>query len=132
MDERLLQIFLRARDEVSYEQNRIASKAMLGSAERARDLLEEVSAFAHRTPFELPQVVEGAKRLMAHNVAQKGRPHARGVMLRPGAGGRPDGTIGAPAGTGQGPGGMFWLNRERFPGSYFRLVSASRAKVGGG
>lgn len=55
----------------SYEQNRIAFESMLGSAGKARTLLEEVSAFARKTPFELPQVVEGSKRLIAYGIAMK-------------------------------------------------------------
>lgn len=55
----------------SYEQNRIAFESMLGSADRARSLLKQVSDFAQQTPFELPQVVEGSKRLLAYNIEAK-------------------------------------------------------------
>ncbi len=50
------------------EQNRIAFETMLGSADLARNKLKELSDFAVKTPFELPQVVEGAKRLLAYNI----------------------------------------------------------------
>lgn len=53
----------------SYEQNRIAFESMLGSADKARTLLKQVSDFASKTPFELPQVVEGSKRLLAYNIS---------------------------------------------------------------
>lgn len=52
----------------SFEQNRIAFEAMLGSGEKAGQLLGKISDFAQRTPFELPQVVEGSKRLLAYNI----------------------------------------------------------------
>lgn len=52
-----------------FEQNRIAFESMLGSADRARKLLKEVGDFAAKTPFELPQVVEGSKRLLAYNIS---------------------------------------------------------------
>lgn len=51
-----------------FEQSRIAFDTMLGSAEKAKKLLKEVSDFAAKTPFELPEVVEGAKKLLAYNV----------------------------------------------------------------
>ena len=53
----------------SYEQNRIAFETMLGSADRARDLLQQVSDFAAKTPFELPDVVEGSKQLLAYGIS---------------------------------------------------------------
>lgn len=55
----------------SFEQNRVAFESMLGSASKAQELLKQVSDFAQRTPFELPQVVEGSKRLLAYNIAAK-------------------------------------------------------------
>lgn len=48
-----------------FEQNRIAFEVMLGSAERAKALLKQVSDFAARTPFELPEVVTASKQLLA-------------------------------------------------------------------
>lgn len=47
------------------EQNRIAFETMTGSAEEARDILQQVSDFAVKTPFTLPEVVEASKQLMA-------------------------------------------------------------------
>ncbi len=56
----------------SYEQNRIAFfEWMLGSADKARGLLKQVSDFARKNPFELPQIVEGTKSLLAYKIAQK-------------------------------------------------------------
>lgn len=51
-----------------FQQNRIAFDTMLGSADKAKDLLKEVSDFARRTPFELPEVVTGAKQLLAYGI----------------------------------------------------------------
>lgn len=47
------------------EQNRIAFETMTGSAEEAMILLQDVSDFAIKTPFDLPGVVQGARQLMA-------------------------------------------------------------------
>jgi len=51
------------------EQARIAFTTMFGSAEKASKLMKEISDFAVKTPFELPQLVEGAKRLSAYGVS---------------------------------------------------------------
>jgi tape measure domain-containing protein len=53
------------------EQNRVAFTTMLGSAEKATSLLKEMTDFAASTPFELPQVVEGGKKLLAFGFAAK-------------------------------------------------------------
>lgn len=50
------------------EQNQIAFETMIGSATRATSLLQEMQAFAKKTPFNLPELVEGGKRLLAYNV----------------------------------------------------------------
>jgi tape measure domain-containing protein len=42
---------------------------MLGSADKAKSLLMQISSFAAATPFELPQVVEGGKNLLAFGVS---------------------------------------------------------------
>jgi tape measure domain-containing protein len=55
----------------AFEQNRIAFETMLGNADAARALLKEISDFAMATPFELPQLVESSKKLLAYNVAAK-------------------------------------------------------------
>lgn len=53
------------------EQNRIAFETMLGSAKKARDLLAQMSDFAQRTPFNLPEIVDAGKQLLAYGFAQK-------------------------------------------------------------
>lgn len=55
----------------NFEQNRVAFESMLGSAEKAKVLLQQLSKFAKETPFNLPQVVEGAKRLLAYGIEQE-------------------------------------------------------------
>ncbi len=50
------------------EQNRVAFETFLGSGEKAGKLLKQLSDFAVKTPFEMPQVIEGAKRLLAFGV----------------------------------------------------------------
>jgi tape measure domain-containing protein len=47
------------------EQNSIAFEVMLGSAERAKKVLEDLTAFGAATPFELPGLVEASKSLIA-------------------------------------------------------------------
>jgi D-arabinose 1-dehydrogenase-like Zn-dependent alcohol dehydrogenase len=48
-----------------YQQSMIAFTKMMGSAEKATTFVKELQAFAASTPFELPQVQAGAKKLMA-------------------------------------------------------------------
>lgn len=55
----------------AYEQNRIAFETMLGSADKARTLMQQISDFAKSTPFELPEVVAGSKQLLAFGFAQE-------------------------------------------------------------
>jgi len=51
-----------------FEQWQIAFNTMLGSSERATKLLNEIKQFTLETPFQLPQVIEGAKRLLAFGI----------------------------------------------------------------
>lgn len=53
------------------EQNRVSFETFLGSAEKAKVLMTDISEFARKTPFDLPQVVEGSKRLMAYGIEQE-------------------------------------------------------------
>lgn len=48
-----------------FEQAQIAFETMLGSAEQAKSLLEDLARFGARTPFELKEVEQGAKQLLA-------------------------------------------------------------------
>lgn len=48
------------------EQNATAFRTMLGNAEEAAKLLKDLSTFARQTPFTLPDVVTGAKQLLAY------------------------------------------------------------------
>lgn len=52
-----------------FEQYDIAFTTMLGSAERAKALLQDITTFAAKTPFELPELIEGSKRLLAFGFA---------------------------------------------------------------
>lgn len=52
----------------SFEQNRIAFETMLGSAEMAKDMMTKLAKFTLETPFEMTQVVQGAKSLMAYGI----------------------------------------------------------------
>lgn len=50
----------------NFEQTKIAFETMLGSAETAQKTLADLSAFAARTPFELPQLEQASKQLLAY------------------------------------------------------------------
>lgn len=50
---------------IQYEQSSVAFEVMLGSAEKAKDLLAEVSQFAAETPFQLPELNAATKALLA-------------------------------------------------------------------
>lgn len=50
----------------NFEQTQIAFETMLGSAQTAKKVLADLSKFAQQTPFELPQLEEASKRLLAY------------------------------------------------------------------
>lgn len=52
-----------------FEQSRVAFDTMLGSAEKGKKIMKDLSDFARKTPFELPEVVEGAKKLLAYGIS---------------------------------------------------------------
>jgi tape measure domain-containing protein len=52
----------------TFEQTQIAFETMLGSAETAQNTLRELSRFAAKTPFELGQLEEASKRLLAYGM----------------------------------------------------------------
>jgi hypothetical protein len=47
----------------------IGFATMLGSAEKAQKFLEDMADFAIRTPFEYPELLEAAKRMLAYGFA---------------------------------------------------------------
>ncbi|SMB97758.1 tape measure domain-containing protein [Thermanaeromonas toyohensis ToBE] len=51
------------------EQAQIGFTTMLGSAEKAQAFLQEMADFAAKTPFEYPDLLEAAKRMMAMGFA---------------------------------------------------------------
>lgn len=51
------------------QQARVAFDTMLGSADAARKMMKRLSDFAVKTPFDLPQVVDGAKSLLAYGIS---------------------------------------------------------------
>lgn len=48
-----------------FEQTRIGLENMLGSADKARVLLKDISKFAAETPFEFPELAQAARQLVA-------------------------------------------------------------------
>ena len=54
-----------------FEQWQVSFTNLLGSEQLAKDKLEELVNFATRTPFEIPDVVSNAQRLMAFGFAAK-------------------------------------------------------------
>lgn len=55
-------IFKNAAD---FEQTRVGLENMLGSADKARGVLQEVSEFAAKTPFEFPELAQSVRQLTA-------------------------------------------------------------------
>lgn len=51
-----------------FEQARIAFDTLTGDAEKGGQLMEDIAKSAAETPFELPQLVTGAKQLLAYNI----------------------------------------------------------------
>jgi tape measure domain-containing protein len=51
------------------QQTTVAFETMLGSAERAADVLEELTEFSAATPFQLEDLTNGAQRLLAFGTA---------------------------------------------------------------
>lgn len=52
-----------------WEQSELAFETMLGSAEKAKAFMEELEAFASRTPFELPGLIDASRKLLAFGFA---------------------------------------------------------------
>jgi tape measure domain-containing protein len=55
----------------NFEQTTIAFQTLLGSASEAKSMLSQLYSFASSTPFEIPQVLDGARKLMALGFASK-------------------------------------------------------------
>ena len=53
------------------EQTTLAFEVMLGSADAAKQLLEDLAQFAAATPFELPGIEQSARQLIAYGFAAK-------------------------------------------------------------
>ena len=54
----------------NYEQLSISFQTMIGNAAQAGKLMTDISEFARKTPFTLPEVAQGAKQLLAYGFAQ--------------------------------------------------------------
>lgn len=61
--------FLKAAGD--FEQVEVAFETMLGSAEKAKDLLEDITKFARTTPFSLTGIVDSSKQLLAFGIEQE-------------------------------------------------------------
>lgn len=53
------------------EQTSIAFETMIGSAEQSKKTMKELADFSLRTPFQLAELQEASKRLLAYNVEAK-------------------------------------------------------------
>lgn len=53
------------KSSADFEKQQVAFEVMLGSAEKAKKLLGEIEQFAATTPFQMPGLIEGSKRLLA-------------------------------------------------------------------
>ncbi len=54
-----------------FQQTRIGLENMLGSADKARDLLADISKFAADTPFEFPELAQATRQLVAFGFTGK-------------------------------------------------------------
>ncbi|MCK5316396.1 MAG: tape measure protein [Anaerolineales bacterium] len=54
-----------------FEQVEVAFETMLGSADKAKDLLEDITKFARTTPFSLTGIVDSSKQLLAFGIEQE-------------------------------------------------------------
>ena len=61
--------FLKAAGD--FEQVEIAFETMLGSAEKAKDLLKDITQFAAKSPFSLKGIVASSKSLLAFKFSQE-------------------------------------------------------------
>lgn len=65
---------------MTLEQNKVAFTTMLGSAEKASEVLKDITTFAATTPFELPEVQNSARSLLAFGIeAEKLEPTLRSI-----------------------------------------------------
>lgn len=58
-------------DNSKFEQSMASFEVLLNGADNAKRRMDELTQFAAVTPFELPQVVDAEKRLLAYGVAAK-------------------------------------------------------------
>ncbi len=66
---KLGQVALKASAQL--EQYQISFEVMLGSAEKAKDLLKEINEVAVKTPFEQTEIIKSTQSLLAFGVAQE-------------------------------------------------------------
>ncbi len=59
------------KEAMDFEQTSIQMEVMLGSAEKAKDLLHEIEQFAAATPFESKDLIESTKLLLQFGVSEK-------------------------------------------------------------
>jgi len=113
------------------EQLQIAFTTMLGSADRAKTLMEDLAQFAATTPFELPEVTSAAKQLMAFGV---GAEEVQTTLTRLGnlaAGvGAPVGDLAYLFGTSRVQGRLFAADINQFTGRGIPLIEALAATMG--
>ena len=56
------------KNAASFEKQTVAFETLLGSAQRAKTLLKDIEDFAATTPFQMPGLLEGSKRLIAFGI----------------------------------------------------------------
>lgn len=56
---------------MQFEQWKMGFDTMLGSAEKSSKLLSDISEFAKKTPFELTDIVQSSRQLVAYGFAQE-------------------------------------------------------------
>ena len=58
-------------DSAAVEQTTISLETMLGSAEKAKSLMQQMTSFAAKTPFEMPGITGTSKVLLAFGMQQQ-------------------------------------------------------------
>ena len=56
------------REGAKLEQVEVAFETMLGSAEKSKEILDDLFQFARTTPFTIPGILDGSKRLLAMGI----------------------------------------------------------------
>lgn len=116
---------------VQAEQAEISFKTMLGSASAAKQMLGELSQFAATTPYESPEVIEAAKKLLAYGVEAENISSTLRMLGDVASGvGAPLGDIAYLFGTAKTQGRLFAEDVNQFTNRGIPIIKALAATMG--